>query len=184
MECLMPDYDYELVVVGGGPAGEKGAAQAAYFGHKTIVIEAYRELGGVKADITLNSFMHRKNLVQRREQERAARNLAASCHNIARMTGIARIVDPNTVQVTCPDGSVKRVRGKIILVATGSTPARPKNVQFNDDNIFDATTVLEMKQLPKSMVVIGGGVIGSEYACLFNALGVKTTLVHPRARAL
>src|SRR6266545_2581462 len=105
----MSDYDYELVVIGGGPAGEKGAAQAAYFGHKTIVIEAYRELGGAcinwgtlasktpresalflsgfrtrqlgeglnvqfKADITLNSFMHRKNLVQRREQERAARN--------------------------------------------------------------------------------------------------------------
>jgi len=100
---LMPAYDYELVVIGGGPAGEKGAAQAAYFGHKTIVIEAYRELGGAcinwgtlasktlresalflsgfrtrqlgegldvqfKADITLNSFMHRKNLVQRREQ--------------------------------------------------------------------------------------------------------------------
>src|SRR4029453_9814781 len=203
MECLMPAYDYELVVIGGGPAGEKGAAQAAYFGHKTIVIEAYRELGGAcinwgtlasktlresalflsgfrtrqlgeglnvqfKADITLNSFMHRKNLVQRREQERAARNLASSWHNIACMTGVARIVDPNTVQVTSPDGSVKKVRGKIILVATGSTPARPKNVQFNDDNIFDATTVLEMKQLPKSIVVIGGGVIGSEYACLFN----------------
>jgi NAD(P) transhydrogenase len=219
MGCLMPDYDYELVVIGGGPAGEKGAAQAAYFGHKSIVIEAYRELGGAcinwgtlasktlresalflsgfrtrqlgegldvqfKADITLNSFMHRKNLVQRREQERAARNLAAPWHNIARMTGIARIIDPNTVEVTCPDGSVKKVRGKIILVATGSTPARPKNVQFNDDNIFDATSVLEMKQLPKSMVVIGGGVIGSEYACLFNALGVKTTLVHPRPRPM
>jgi len=112
MGCLMPDYEYELVVIGGGPAGEKGAAQAAYFGHKTIVIEAYRELGGTcinwgtlasktlresalflsgfrtrqlgeglnvqfKADITLNSFMYRKNLVQYREQERAARNLAA-----------------------------------------------------------------------------------------------------------
>src|SRR5262245_40503354 len=218
-ECLMPDYDYELVVIGGGPAGEKGAAQAAYFGHKTIVIEAYRELGGAcinwgtlasktlresalflsgfrtrqlgeglnvqfKADITLNSFMYRKNLVQRREQERAARNLAASWHNIARMTGVARIVDPNTVEVACPDGAVKKVHGKIILVATGSTPARPQNVQFNDDNVFDATTVLEMKQLPKSMVVIGGGVIGSEYACLFNALGVKTTLVHPKPQAL
>src|SRR5262250_3046321 len=189
MEYLMPDYDYELVVIGGGPAGEKGAAQAAYFGHKTIVIEAYRELGGAcinwgtlasktlresalflsgfrtrqlgeglnvqfKADITLNSFMYRKNLVQCREQERAARNLAASWHNIARMTGVARIVDPNTVQVSRADGSVKTVRGKIILVATGS------------------------------MAVIGGGVIGSEYACLFNALGVKTTLVHPKPRAL
>jgi NAD(P) transhydrogenase len=69
-------------------------------------------------------------------------------------------------------------------VATGSTPARPKNVLFNEDNIFDATTVLEMKRLPVSMVVIGGGVIGSEYVCLFNALGVKTTLVHPKARVM
>src|SRR5262249_29386862 len=215
---LMPNYDYELVVIGGGPAGEKGAAQAAYFGHKTIVIEAYHEHGACinwgtlasktlresalflsgfrtrqlgeglnvqfKADITLNSFMHRKNLVQRREQERAARNLAASWHNIARMTGVARIVDPNTVEVACPDGAVKKVRGKIILVATGSTPARPKNVHFNENNVFDATTVLEMKQLPKSMVVIGAGVIGSEYACLFNALGVKTTLVHPKPRPM
>src|SRR5262245_18425556 len=130
--CRMPDYDYELVVIGGGPAGETGAAQAAYFGHQTIVIEAYRELGGTsfnwgalasktlresalflsgfrtrqlgeglnvqfKADITLKSFMYSKNLVQRREQERAARNLAASWHNFARMTGVARIVDLNTV---------------------------------------------------------------------------------------
>src|SRR5499426_3013587 len=204
----MPDYDYELVVIGGGPAGEKGAAQAAYFGHKTIVIEACRELGGTcinwgtlasktlresalflsgfrtrqlgegldvqfKADITLNSFMYRKNLVQRREQERAARNLAASWHNIARMTGVARIVDPNTVEVTCPDGAVEKVRGKIILVATGSTPARPKNVHFNDDNIFDATTVLEMKQLPKSMVVIGGGVIGAEFMSRMRRDGIE-----------
>src|SRR5262245_66479980 len=106
--------------------------------------------------------MPSKTLVQRREQQRAARTLAPSWHQLARMPGGARIVDPNTVEVACPDGAVKRVRGKIILVATGSTPARPKNVQFNEDNIFDATTVLEMKQLPKSMVVIGGGVIGSE----------------------
>src|SRR4029453_8988038 len=46
MGCFMPDYDYELIVIGGGPAGEKGAAQAAYFGHKTILIESCRELGG------------------------------------------------------------------------------------------------------------------------------------------
>src|SRR5438093_13680109 len=167
MGCLMPDYEYELVVIGGGPAGEKAAAQAAYFEHKTIVIEAYRELGGTcinwgtlasktlresalflsgfrtrqlgeglnvqfKADITLNSFMHRKNLVQRREQERAARNLAASWQNIAQMTGVARIVDPNTVQVICPDGSVKKDRGKMILVANGSTTEPPTIVQYND----------------------------------------------------
>src|SRR5580698_3825526 len=133
----MADYDYELIVIGGGPAGEKGAAQAAYFGHKTLLIEAYSELGGAcinwgtlasktlresalflsgfrtrqlgeglnvqfKADITLGSFMHRKNLVQKREQERAARNLSAPWHNVNRITGKGKIVDPHTVSVTQP----------------------------------------------------------------------------------
>src|ERR1700722_12392741 len=127
-------YDYELVVLGGGPAGEKGAAQAAYFGHKAVVIESYKELGGAcinwgtlasktlresslflsgfrtrqlgeglnvefKADISLSSFMHRKNLVQKREQERAARNLAAPWHNVSRITGKGRLVDAHTVLV-------------------------------------------------------------------------------------
>src|SRR5882724_11464860 len=108
----MSDYDYELVVIGGGPAGEKGAAQAAYFGHKTIVIERYHELGGAcinwgtlasktlresalflsgfrtrqlgegmevefKANVSLANFMARKNLVQQREQKRAAENMDA-----------------------------------------------------------------------------------------------------------
>jgi NAD(P) transhydrogenase len=212
-------YDYELVVIGGGPAGEKGAAQAAYFGHKALVIEAFRELGGAcinwgtlasktlresslflsgfrtrqlgeglnvefKADISLASFMHRKNLVQQREQQRAARNLAAPWHKVDRLTGKARITDPHTVSVALPEGGEKKITAKIILVASGSTPAHPKNVLFDSDHVFDATTVLEMKTLPKSMVVIGGGVIGSEYACLFNALGVKTSLVHPKGRPL
>jgi len=215
----MPDYDYELVVIGGGPAGEKGAAQAAYFGHKAVVIEAYQELGGAcinwgtlasktlresslflsgfrtrqlgegmnvefKADISLASFMHRKNLVQHREQQRAAKNLAAPWHKIDRITGHARVVDAHTVAVKLTDGTEKKVTGKIILIASGSTPAHPKNVIFDDTHVFDATTVLEMKTLPKSMVCIGGGVIGSEYACLFNALGVKTSLVHPKGRPL
>src|SRR5207244_12438984 len=122
MGCLMPDYEYELVVIGGGPAGEKGAAQAAYFGHKTIVIEAYRELGGAcinwgtlasktlresalflsgfrtrqlgegmkvdfHADMNLANFMHRQKLLQQRDQERAARNMATPWPNAAGLQG-------------------------------------------------------------------------------------------------
>src|SRR5688572_19227047 len=216
---MAENYDYELLVIGGGPAGEKGAAQAAYFGHRTAIIERYHELGGAcinwgtlasktlresalflsgfrtrqlgsgmrvdfKADVTLDNFMARKNMVQQREQKRAAENLAAPWHKIDRLTGDARVADAHTVVLKQADGSERTVSGKYLLIATGSVPARPPNVPFNDENVFDSTTILEMKNLPASMVVVGGGVIGSEYACLFQALGVKTTLVHPKARAL
>jgi NAD(P) transhydrogenase len=213
-----PTYDYELVVIGGGPAGEKGAAQAAYFGHKTLLIERYKELGGAcinwgtlasktlresalflsgfrtrqlgegmkvdfHADMNLANFMARQKLVQQREQERAARNMAAPWHNVARMMGDARVADPHTVVVKTLEGE-KKVTAQFILIATGSVPARPKTIPFNDDTVFDSTTILDMKKLPASMVVVGGGVIGSEYACVFNALKVKTYLIHPKGRAL
>src|SRR6059058_1668406 len=137
MGCLMPDYDYELVVIGGGPAGEKGAAQAAYFGHKNIVIEAYRELGGAcinwgtlasktlresalflsgfrtrqlgegmqvefKANVDLQNFMTRKNLVQTREQQRASKNM--EWHEVQRIQGEAKVVDAHTVSFKGADG--------------------------------------------------------------------------------
>src|SRR5687767_12815448 len=155
-----PAFDYELIVIGGGPAGEKAAAQAAYFDHKTCLIERYKELGGAcinwgtlasktlresalflsgfrtrqlgegmrvdfKADVTLDNFMARKNMVQQREQQRAAGNLAAPWHRIERVTGDARVTDAHTVTVKLADGSERKITGKYLLVATGSVPARP-----------------------------------------------------------
>jgi NAD(P) transhydrogenase len=213
-----PPYDYELVVIGGGPAGEKGAAQAAYFGHKVCLIEEWKELGGAcinwgtmasktlresalflsgfrtrqlgegmavefKADVSLSNFMARTTMVQQREQERARRNLLAPWHGVTVLRGHARLEDPHTVIVRTQDGEV-RVTATFLLIATGSVPARPEHVPFNDDTVFDSTTILGMRRLPGSMVVVGAGVIGSEYACLFHALGVRTSLVHAKARAL
>ena len=212
----MAKYDYDLVVIGGGPAGEKGAAQAAYFGHKVVVIEAYKELGGhcinwgtlasktlresalflsgfrnrqlgeglhvkFKADITLANFMHRTEVIQQREQARAIANLKA--HGIDRITGTARVIHPRRVVVTRADGE-QEITGKIILIATGSVPARPAHIPFNDDSVFDSTTVLNMTHIPDVIAVIGGGVIGCEYSCLFEALGVEVHLIHPGRRLL
>jgi NAD(P) transhydrogenase len=214
----VPTYDYDLVVIGGGPAGEKGAAQAAYFGHKVCLIEEWKELGGAcinwgtlasktlresalflsgfrtrqlgegmhvefKADVSLSNFMARKNMVQLREQQRARRSMLAPWHNIRVMRGKGRLADPHTIVVKTMEGDVT-LTARIILIASGSVPARPPHIPFNDENVFDSTTILEMKRLPKSMAVVGAGVIGSEYACLFNAMGVKTTLIHPKGRAL
>ena len=214
-----PKYEFELVVIGGGPAGEKGAAQAAYFKHKVALIEEAPAMGGAcinwgtlasktlresalflsgfrtrqlgegmkvefKADVSLGNFMHRKNLVQQRMQERAHANMDAPWHNITRVQGRATVVDPHTVAVRLPDGNEKRLTSQFILIATGSVPARPPTIPFNDDDVFDSTTILNMRTLPRSMIVVGGGVIGSEYACLFAAMGVETHRVHPKARAL
>lgn len=214
-----PTYDYELLVIGGGPAGEKGAAQAAYFGHKVGLIEDYKELGGAcinwgtlasktlresalflsgfrtrqlgdgmkvefKADVSLDNFMARKNQVQQREQQRARRSMEAPWHNVKIIQGRARFKDNHTLVVKGPDGAEQTLTARFILVATGSVPARPANIPFNSDTVFDSTTILDMKQLPRSMAVVGAGVIGSEYACLFNALGVETHLIHPKGRAL
>jgi NAD(P) transhydrogenase len=213
----MASDDFDLVVIGGGPAGEKGAAQAAYFGIKTALVEKEPELGGacintgtlasktlretslflsgakarqlgygietnLKKDITLADFMFRKNYVQQREWERARTNLER--HRITRVVGAASFIDTNTIEVAHQSGEKKRITAKIVLIATGSTPARPKEVPFNSENVFDSDSVLQMKALPKSMVVIGGGVIGSEYAGLFAALGIKISLVHRTARVL
>ncbi|HVT87562.1 MAG TPA: Si-specific NAD(P)(+) transhydrogenase [Tepidisphaeraceae bacterium] len=211
----MGEFDYELVVIGGGPAGEKGAAQAAYFGHKTALIEKESELGGacintgtlasktlretslflsgakarqlygidtnVKKDISLADFMHRKNYVQEQERKRAKNNLQK--HNIDLIHGFASFVDPHTIIVKASGGE-RRITGKYFLIATGSTPARPPNVPFDRSCVFDSDTVLDMRRLPGSMVIIGGGVIGCEYAGIFAALGIKVTLVHRSNRLL
>src|SRR4051812_18177915 len=213
----MANYDYELLVIGGGPAGEKGAAQAAYFGFKTALVEKEPELGGacintgtlasktlretslflsgakarqlgyaidtsVKKDISLADFMYRKNYVQQREWERARKNLER--HAITRIVGRASFLDDHTIEITKNSGATEKITANIFLIATGSTPARPKEVPFNDSTCFDSDTVLEMQNLPKSMVVIGGGVIGSEYAGLFAALGIEVTLIHRSGRLL
>src|SRR5947208_2930023 len=210
------DHEYELLVIGGGPTGEKGAAQAAYFGHRTALVEKEKELGGacintgtlasktlresalflsgakarqlhglntsVKSDITLPDFMYRKNYVQERERDRANRNLAR--HAIDRIQGVASFVDPHTVEVRSAGDQVRRLRAKNFLIATGSIPARPGNVPFDSTSVFDSDSVLEMQQIPKSMVVVGGGVIATEYAGLFAALGIKITLLHRGPRLM
>ena len=210
------ERQYDLVVIGGGPAGEKGAAQAAYFGRRVLLIEQGEALGGAAAntgtlpsktlretsltlsglrarslygvdlslrrEATVADLMYREQTVVGAERIRADHNVRT--HGIATLTGRAAFVDPHTVRVTHPDGSQTVVMGSVILIATGSTPRRPPAFPYDHPSIYDSDSILSLRAIPERLVVVGGGVIGCEYACTFAALGCDVTLIDSGTRLL
>jgi len=207
---------YDLVVIGSGPAGEKGAAQAAYFGKRVALVEKAEVLGGAAANtgtlpsktlretaLHLTGFRHRRlygldvqlrrevdaqqflaraRIVAERERERIEHNLAR--HDVALIKGAARFLDAHTLEIGHPGEPPRRVEGEVFLIATGSTPFRPPFLPFADGRIFDSDTILGIERLPHVLLVAGGGVIGSEYACMFAALDIQVHLVEGRDRLL
>ena len=203
---------YDLVVIGGGPAGERGAAQAAYFGKRVAIVEREPEPGGTAVhtgtlpsktlretalllsghrqrnldgllvdldpEMTVTRLLERKDAVRRLELERIHTNIDR--HGIDLVPGTGRLIDPHTVEVIPADGATKRLTAQVILVATGSSPYRPPGIPYDDEDVHDADGILRIHRLPSSMAVIGGGVIGCEYACMFAALGVQVHLIDPR----
>ena len=103
-------------------------------------------------------------------------------HQVVFVEGLASFADPHTIAVTCADGTTRHLRGDVILIAIGSTPHRPPIYPFDDPRVWDSDEILNIQQMPASMLVIGGGVIGCEYACMFAILGINVTLVEQRGR--
>src|SRR5262249_13479014 len=96
-------------------------------------------------------------------------------------TGHGRFIDEHTVSVDNPNRAEHiTVSGQYIIIATGTTPLRPPGVQFDDERVIDSDGILNLKTIPSSMVVVGAGVIGIEYASIFAALGTKVTVVEKR----
>ena len=212
----MDPHEYDLVVIGSGPAGEKGAAQAAYFGKSVALIERQptvggastntgtlpsktlretalvlsgfrnRELSGVnlsiKQAVTIRDFMIHEQHVTADERVRVLNNLAR--HRVELLYGTASFFDPHTLSVATMEGATTLVRGKVILIAVGSSPHRPPNFPFDDPRVHDSDTILTLHAMPKSLLVVGGGVIGCEYACTFAMLGVEVTVVEQRDRVI
>ena len=208
--------DYDLIVIGSGPAGEKGAAQAAYFGKRVCIIEKAPKPGGaavntgtipskalretalyfsglrqrglygvdytVKGNITVQDFMFRERTVVEAEWKLIDDNLKR--HGIEQIQGSACIVDGHTVEITRYGEAPRRITGEFILIATGSHPQQPDGIDVDGEVIVDSDTLLTLDAIPQQMIVIGGGVIGCEYACTFAAMGVKVTIINSRSRLL
>lgn len=135
----------------------------------------------LKENLTVHDFMHHEREVVDMERQRILQNLKN--HKIELVRGQAAFEDAHTVVVSGAEGT-RRLTGEIILISTGSTPNRPPEIAFDDVHTFDSDTFLQMDRIPKSLAVIGGGVIGCEYASIFKALGVDVTLVDGRDRLL
>jgi NAD(P) transhydrogenase len=208
-------YDYDVLVIGCGPGGQKAAIAAAKLGKRAAVIEREDKVGGacvntgtipsktlresvlyltglsqrelygqsyrVKSEIKMDDLSGRTAHVADREihvvQDQLARN------HVDLLFGTARLVDEHTVAVDRKTGEV-RLTARIIVVATGTRPARPTNVAFDDETILDSDGIVCLKKIPASLVVVGAGVIGIEYASIFAALGSKVTVVERRDRML
>ena len=101
-------------------------------------------------------------------------------NHVDTMSGLARFISPHEVEVTADNGEVTTVSAAHVLIATGTYTYRPDSVPFNGTSILDSDEFLEMSQIPRSLIVVGAGVIGVEYATMFSALDVKVTLIEPR----
>lgn len=145
-----------------------------------------RRLFGVdlslRREATIADFMRHKDAVSAAEWQRIESQLRTL--HIVRFRGRASLLDPHTVCVAGQDGNETLLRAEKILIATGSSPWLPPEFPFDDDRVHSSDELLHIKALPKRIVVVGAGVIGSEYACTFAAMGVETHLVDGRATLL
>ncbi|AEH08313.1 MULTISPECIES: Si-specific NAD(P)(+) transhydrogenase [Protofrankia] len=210
-------YDYDLLVIGSGPGGQKAAIAAAKLGRRVAIVDRRDMVGGVcintgtipsktlreavlyltgmtqremygqsyrlKDDITVSDLSSRTQHVIGREIDVIRNQL--SRNRVALLIGTASFVDPNTIAIIGSDQiDERRVRAEKIIIATGTRPARPDTVDFDGRTVVDSDQILALDKIPGSMVVVGAGVIGIEYASMFAALGTKVTVVERRDRML
>ncbi|MEV0203079.1 Si-specific NAD(P)(+) transhydrogenase [Nonomuraea sp. NPDC050691] len=207
-------YDFDLLVLGSGPGGQKAAIAAAKLGKRVAVVEKKHMLGGVcintgtipsktlreavlyltglnqrelygasyrvKEEITVADLGMRTQHVIGREIQVIRSQLGRN--HVTVLQGTGRFLDAHTIGVT---GSEERkVTAEKIVIATGTSPARPASVEFDDKVIIDSDAILHLDRVPETLVVVGAGVIGIEYASMFAALGTKVTVVERRERML
>src|SRR5712671_5136636 len=204
----MPDHSFDLIVIGGGPAGIGGANTAGIFGKRVALVEKLHEVGGagintgtipsktlretalalsgvrsrklfgvdlsLRREATVADFMRHQENVAAHERQRREEQMRT--YKVETFHGAATFVDPHTVRV----GADVLLRGEKILIATGSSPVRPPEFPFEHPHVHDSDEILEIGTLPKTLAVVGAGVIGAEYACTFAALGVEVHLIDGR----
>lgn len=205
-------YDFDLVAIGSGPAGQRAAVQAAKLGKRAAVIEKNRCVGGVCVETgtipsktfreavwavrggdgrpgatpagprpTADQLLARVSDVVRREIEVLDDQLRRN--DVAVLRGEAEFQDSHTLLVRSESGS-RAVRAATIVIAVGTRAVIPPGAVLDGEVAITSDDIVRLKRLPRAMTVVGGGVVGIEYASIFAALGINVALVERRDRAL
>jgi NAD(P) transhydrogenase len=210
------DDSFDMIVIGAGPAGEKAAVQAAYFGKRVAVVDLAPGPGGSAVQSAgiptlalretasyLTGFRSRDTyglslqllpalaldrLLTRTAEVIATRTASVQAnldrHGVQLLRGQARLGPGPSVIVRAGGGPEHTLRAGVILIATGSRPLRPPEIPFEDPDVHDSESIIGLDRIPRTMVVIGGGPVGCEYASVFTALGVEVTLLDVADRLL
>lgn len=208
--------EYDLVVIGSGPAGEKAAIQASKMRKSTAIIERHSVQGGVcihtgtipsktlretvmyiaglrqrsvygmtattMENLSLRELMYRKDQVIQQEMDVIQQNM--SRYRIDVIQGTGKITDKNTVAVTDREGNSRIIKAKVIIISTGTKPYHPEHINFDNKYIYDGETIIDIDMIPRSITIVGGGVIGCEYASIFGHIGTRVTIVDDRDKLL
>ncbi len=209
------DEEFDLIVIGSGPGGQKAAVQGANAGLKVALIERERKVGGtcvhlgtipsktlreaaltittlkrnadvfdfkLKDDMEVSTLMRRLDSVLGSYSEFISEYVRNE--GITHFHGRASFLDETTIKITSVKGAETVLKGKSTVIATGSRPRTPPDIPVDQENILDSDSILSMIYLPRSLTVIGAGVIASEYASIFSLLGVSVTMVDRTPRPL
>ena len=213
----MAEYDYDLVVIGSGPAGQRAAVQAAKLDKRVAIVERHADIGGVmvntgtipsktlreavmyltgyrergiygesysvKHDITMRDLTVRTSHVMQQKTETLRHQLLRN--RVKVITAHASFVDAHTLDLASVDGrSHEPVTVDKVLIAVGTAPASPDEMEVDGKLIFLSDDILKLPELPRTLSIIGGGVIGLEYATIFATLGIRVTLIDRYPRLL
>ena len=208
--------EYDLIVIGSGPAGRMAAISASKLEKRVAIVERTMSVGGiclhkgtipsktlreaasylsgvnqrevygsayrVKEKVTIQDLMFRTRRVTETEVNVVRDQLLRNYIDI--MEGTASFADPHTIVVKSEDGSVRTLTTDKAVIAVGTKPARPPDIQFDDRRVIDSDGLLSLDEIPRTMIFVGAGIVGTEYATIFRTLGVRVTVIDGRERPL